>query len=249
MLTSVFKSLDALKYTPVHPQWVANSWHLKKMDLVRKHLEHGLCLDIGSGNDDVERHLGSREVSIIKLDYPTTSERYGNRPDIYADVQQLPLDANAADAVIFFEVIEHVPDDETALSEIARSLKDSGLLFISAPFLYPLHDQPFDFKRYTSHGLQRMLEKQGFEVIELRKHGNSITTAMQLLNLGLLDLVKAAADKSTLLALLLAVPAGIACLFSNLVSLVSYRLQGPDALLLGHTVVARKIPGREPGPR
>jgi SAM-dependent methyltransferase len=215
------------------------------MDLVRANLPHGLCLDIGSGNDDVEHALGNSAVSIIKLDYPTTSVRYGNRPDIYADVQQLPLAAEIADAVIFFEVIEHVPEDETALREIARTLKDSALLFISAPFLYPLHDQPFDFRRYTSHGMRQLLEKQGFELVELRQHGNSITTVLQLLNLALLDTVKTAAAKSTLLALLLAVPAGIACLLSNLVSLLVYRLQAPNALLLGQTVVARKKPGQD----
>jgi SAM-dependent methyltransferase len=242
MLTTLYKALDSLKYTPVHPQWVANSWHLKKLDVVRKHLKHGVCLDIGSGDDTIEYGLGDPALSIIKLDYPTTSARYSNKPDIYADVQQLPIGSGSADAVIFFEVIEHVPDDEAALQEIARSLKASGLLFLSAPFLYPLHDQPFDFRRYTSHGLRQLLEKWGFEIVEIRQHGNSITTVMQLINLGLLDSVQTAASKSLLLALLMAVPAAALCLLCNLVALLTSKLKSPDTLLLGHTVVARKIP-------
>jgi SAM-dependent methyltransferase len=247
MLTTLYKALDRLKYTPVHPQWVANSWHLKKLDVVRKYLKRGVCLDIGSGDDAIEHGLGDHALSIIKLDYPTTSARYSKKPDIYADVQQLPIGSGSADAVIFFEVIEHVPNDETALQEIARSLKTSGLLFLSAPFLYPLHDQPFDFRRYTSHGLRQLLEKRGFEVVEIRQHGNSITTVMQLINLGLLDSVQTAARKSLLLALLIATPAAALCLLCNLVALLASKLKSPDALLLGHTVVARKLPQGDGG--
>ena len=241
MLRKIFNSLDSFKYSPIHPQWMSNSWHLKKIDLIKKHFDHGVCLDIGCGNNSIDNYLANNALSIIKLDYPTTSKRYSNSPDVYADVQQLPINANIADAVIFFEVIEHVPNDEAAIQEIARILKGSGLLFISAPFLYPLHDQPFDFKRYTCHGLNHLLIKYGFEIIEVKQHGNSITTIMQLINLSLLDLIKSVENKSRLLALLLVVPAGITCLLSNLISLAAYNLQSPNLLLLGHTVVAKKV--------
>ena len=242
MLTTLYRALDALKYTPLHPQWVANSWHRKKIDLVSRHFRQGLCLDIGSGDDDIERRLANADLSIVKLDYPTTSARYESRPDIYGDAQQLPVADACADAVIFFEVIEHVADDRAALAEIARVLRESGLLFISAPFLYPLHDQPFDFRRYTRHGLHNILREQGFELVEISSHGNSFTTVLQLFNLSLLDGVQRAARGSSLLGLLLAIPAAAACLLSNLVSLLLYRLSTPDALLLGHTAVARRRP-------
>ncbi|MBV1880028.1 MAG: class I SAM-dependent methyltransferase [Pseudomonadales bacterium] len=239
-LSTLYRAFDSLKYTPIHPQWVANSWHLKKIELIKKHINQGLCLDIGSGNDRIEDDIQNDGLCIVKLDYPTTSQRYGNKPDIYGDVQQLPIETNSTDAVIFFEVIEHVPNDEAALREISRILKDSGLLFISAPFLYPTHDQPFDFRRYTSHGLRLELDKQGLEVIEVKPHGNSITTVLQLINLALLDSVKATSERSRPLALLLAIPLGLSCLISNLISFVFFDFQSPSALLLGHTIVARK---------
>ena len=61
MLTTLYRALDAFKYTPVHPQWVANSWHLKKIDLIKKHVQQGVCLDIGSGNDSIERYNATKK--------------------------------------------------------------------------------------------------------------------------------------------------------------------------------------------
>lgn len=240
MLANLYKALDSKKYTVIHPQWIANTWHLKKIELVKTYLQQGTCIDIGSGNKNIEKYFDDSKQKIVKIDYPTTSERYENNPNIYADVQQLPIKSNSTNTVIFFEVIEHVADDNVAISEIARILKKSGILLISAPFLYPLHDEPFDFKRYTSHGLINLLEKNGFEIIEVKPHGNSITTLLQLFNLSMLDSIKSMSQKSLLISLFFAPVVIIGCLLSNLVGYFSFGLKSPNALLLGHTIVAKK---------
>ncbi len=45
------------------------------------------------------------------------------------------------------------------------------------PFLYPLHDAPFDFQRYTEYGLRRDVERSGLEIETLYKSGHAIHVA------------------------------------------------------------------------
>jgi len=77
----------------------------------------------------------------------------------------------AADAVLSSQVIEHLPDPDVALGESYRILKTGGLLFISFPFMYPLHVAPHDFFRYSRHGFETMCERHGFEIVEEHRQG------------------------------------------------------------------------------
>ena len=45
----------------------------------------------------------------------------------------LPFCDEAFDVVCAFEVLEHIPDDETVLSELARVIRPGGALFFSVP--------------------------------------------------------------------------------------------------------------------
>lgn len=50
-----------------------------------------------------------------------------------ADVTDLPYYSNAFDSVFVLDVLEHVPDERTAISEIARVTADQGTAIVSAP--------------------------------------------------------------------------------------------------------------------
>lgn len=63
--------------------------------------------------------------------------------------------------------IEH---DDGALSftaEAFRLLKPGGHFIVSGPMYWNLHEEPFDFYRFTKHGFRHMLERSGFEVLEI----------------------------------------------------------------------------------
>jgi ubiquinone/menaquinone biosynthesis C-methylase UbiE len=49
------------------------------------------------------------------------------------DLQALPFAANTWDAAMVNEVLEHVPDERRALTEIARVLKSNGKLIVFSP--------------------------------------------------------------------------------------------------------------------
>ena len=81
------------------------------------------------------------------------------------------------DGVVCLEVIEHVPDPARAIIEIARVLKPGGKAWVSMPFLYPLHNEPFDFQRYTEFGLRRDMARASLEVVSLDRTGHAIRAA------------------------------------------------------------------------
>ena len=67
------------------------------------------------------------------------------------------------DSILLTEVLEHCPDPECVLRETARVLKPGGFMFLTVPFIWPIHTVPNDEFRYTPFALRRMLEQAGFQ--------------------------------------------------------------------------------------
>lgn len=162
-----------LRRTPIHPQWLLGRREVPRgLDSAA-----GVLLDIGAADRWIKAHLPA-ETSYVALDYPATgNEFYDARPDIFADACSLPLADQCVDCVVCLEVIEHVPDPARAVTEIARVLKPGGRAWISMPFLYPVHNEPFDFQRYTEFGLRRDMERASLDVVSLHRSGHAIRAA------------------------------------------------------------------------
>ena len=80
-------------------------------------------------------------------------------PDLYFDGVRIPFPDEHFDGILCTQVLEHAVDSEFLISECNRVLKLSGSLIVSVPFIYREHEQPFDFRRFTSFGLVKSFEK------------------------------------------------------------------------------------------
>lgn len=126
--------------------------------------------DIGCGDkpfapflkDKVKEHIG---VDIEDGFYDSS------HIDMVGTAYEVPAPDGSADAVISSQVIEHLEKPVDAILETHRLLKPSGLLFLSFPFMYPIHAAPHDYCRYTEFSMDKMLDDNGFELLEKRTIG------------------------------------------------------------------------------
>jgi SAM-dependent methyltransferase len=199
--------LKLFECTPLHPQWLVSRNRGKTARWLKLHAR-GLLVDIGCGNGRL-RELLPDTVRYIGIDYPTTMALgYSGKPDILADAARLPIASSSVDTVVMLDVLEHLAEPGLAVSEAARILRPGGQCLIHVPFLYPLHDEPYDYQRWTRHGLQHLLERHGLQTQEITKSTTPMETAATLLCIalakGLLDAMKQRSPMILLAPLILA---------------------------------------------
>jgi SAM-dependent methyltransferase len=103
-------------------------------------------------------------------------------PDVFFDGIVIPFASDTFDGILCTQVLEHVINLELTLSECNRVLKPGGVMVISVPFLYREHEQPFDFRRFTSFGITSELEQHGFKIEKVKKGLGAIPTIAMLTN-------------------------------------------------------------------
>ena len=167
--------IDLLKRTPLHPQWL-----IPGREAVVQWLEanaRGTVLDIGCATRWVEDVLPS-QCTYIGMDYPSTGKlMYGARPMVFASATALPFPDKTFDVILLSEVLEHVREPQAALREASRVLKVGGSVLVTIPFLYPIHDAPHDYQRYTAFGLEREVESAGMRVVKMENSLSAVRTA------------------------------------------------------------------------
>jgi SAM-dependent methyltransferase len=124
----------------------------------------GIVLDLGCGERPFELDILQHASTYFGLDWSNTLHQL--KADVVADLNHaLPLRDGLVDHVVSFEVIEHLPEPGIMLREAYRVMRAGGYLLLSAPFQWWEHEAPWDYQRYTRHGLEYQLRKAGFRNI------------------------------------------------------------------------------------
>lgn len=100
--------------------------------------------------------------------------------DLGQDMTHVP--EGLIDLALVTQVFEHVPHFWNALPNLARMMKENGIVIFSVPFAYKFHPFPGDYYRYSSGSVIHLLESSGFAVCHLVSDG---WRALQLHALGL----------------------------------------------------------------
>lgn len=149
---------------------------------------HGGVLEIGAAEGDFLSKLRAERPELrllsVEPDRKTADARnaVGLAGD-YADIETAVSAGASADVVCLFHVFEHIADPRAFLDTSGRLLKSSGRMIIEVPSLDdPLLSiyrcgayEAFYFQRqhpfvYSARSLGRVLEANGFRVLEMRPY-------------------------------------------------------------------------------
>lgn len=91
----------------------------------------GTLLDIAPSSTTTPRlrELGGGRYLSIDID-PGADRRI---VDLRASLTELPLPDDSVDLMICYHVLEHVPDDDSAMAEIARVVRPGGMAIVQVP--------------------------------------------------------------------------------------------------------------------
>lgn len=134
----------------------------------------GRLLDLGCGKVPLYTVYKDKASEITCVDWPNSMHDSNNHLDLEHDLNlPIPLPDNNYDTIIFSDVLEHIKNPKDLMSEIARLLDKDGMLLMNVPYYYWLHEEPFDYYRYTEFALRSFLEENDLEEIEIRPIGGA----------------------------------------------------------------------------
>lgn len=143
----------------------------------------GLLLDVGCGGRPYESVLRPYVHRYIGVDTPASTF---SQFDVAAVASHLPFTEQSFDSILCTEVLEHLSDPASCLREMGRVLRPGGHLILTTPQVWHLHEEPYDFFRYTKYGLTHLCHSAGLEMVETRSHGGPVATVgiVSIIHLG-----------------------------------------------------------------
>ena len=139
-------------------------------------------LDVGGAQKPVKPRLGhsgeGSTYTILDLPEPHETKEKAtqimdlNEPyldeDTKKSLEEVEKKILGYDIVFCLEVMEYIWNPYEAVKNIYLLTKNGGKMYMSVPFIYPVHNPKHnDYLRYTDMGISRLLENAGFEVNKL----------------------------------------------------------------------------------
>jgi len=156
------------------PIWAAGPRYWLRLSLVLQRIREirpGRVLEIGCGAGDLLSrlaHLGCKAhgIEVSEEAFAILEKRFAgvdNPTFSFGDFQERN---DTYDAVLAFEVLEHVEDDSAFLRKCAELVRPGGHLLLSVPAhmeRWSVHDERIGhYRRYEQRGLRELLERHGF---------------------------------------------------------------------------------------
>jgi SAM-dependent methyltransferase len=143
--------------------------HRAEYRLCAELLGPGRVLDVGCGTGHSWQELSPRETVGVDIEASALSGQ--DRETHVADMRRLPFGANAFASVVSIQSIEHVPDPERMLAEVACVLEPQGRAIFVTPnrLTFGRPDEiidPYHYVEYDSEQL-RTLCARFFESVEV----------------------------------------------------------------------------------
>jgi SAM-dependent methyltransferase len=130
----------------------------------------GTLVDLGCGTSPLRPFYRSMVDHAWGIDWP--SGLHDSSVDLFADLNVgLPLGASSVDTVILSDVLEHLRRPGLLIEEARRVMRPNGHVIGTVPFMYWLHEEPYDYFRFTEHGLRSLFTEAGFRHVDVHVLG------------------------------------------------------------------------------
>jgi len=237
MLDKIKKIIEDQYFNPgllgliVNPFYIARKGLYTNLSSLGQKIT-GKTLDVGCGTKPYEKLFN--HSTYVGLEFDTGIDSEKKVAEFYYDGKTFPFNESEFDSVVTNQVLEHVFNPDEFLGEINRVLKTNGKLLLTVPFVWDEHEQPYDYARYSSFGLKSLLERNGFEILDLRKSVNDYSVLVQLFNAYLYKITRQNIFIKNLALILVIAPVTI------LGILISKLLPKNNDLYLDNIVLAKK---------
>lgn len=132
-------------------------------------------LDVGCGEQPYRKNIRSLGFDYFSADI---NQNRAQSVDFLFNLENpLPteiLTVGPFDMILATEVIEHIHQLEKCFKNLRQLLAPNGQLLITCPFVFPLHEEPYDFWRPTPHALASICHKTGFKIMKSERLGSAI---------------------------------------------------------------------------
>ena len=125
----------------------------------------GPILEIGSYQVEGQQSIANLRTFFPATNYLGIDMRPGPGVDCVANVEKLPQRTASVGTVLALNTFEHVKCFWRGLDEVHRVLRPDGVLILSTPFHFRIHEFPHDYWRFTPAAYEALLERYPSKII------------------------------------------------------------------------------------
>ena len=132
-------------------------------------------LNVGAGGT-VETYLKTKFNFVRSIDVDVN-----RKPDQVIDVcdlDQLKDLTFTPQLICMFEVLEHTKNPINAIQNLYEIIDENSYVMLSTPFIFHIHDEPYDFFRFTKYGLEILF--QNFKEVVIKPRNGWFETILVL---------------------------------------------------------------------
>lgn len=138
--------------------------------MLKKHAS-GRLLDLGCGNVPLYEMYRNYVTDNMCIDWSNSLHENPFIDDEFDLNEPVPFESEQFDTILCTDVMEHIAHPANLMREIARLLCPKGKLLLSVPFMYWLHEEPYDYFRYTEYALTNYCKQNNLTILELESFG------------------------------------------------------------------------------
>jgi len=122
-------------------------------------------VEIGSYQVEGQEAIANLRSFFPGKQYVGIDMRPGPGVDCVANVERLPQETASVGTVLALNTFEHVKCFWRGLDEVHRILRPDGVLILSTPFHFRIHEFPHDYWRFTPAAYEALLDRYPSKII------------------------------------------------------------------------------------